>query len=58
MISNSLSYIKPIFLQRLNNTIYPQENLIFVIMPTGYKIVEQDQIYHLTLQVVEWVERK
>jgi len=56
MISNSLSYFKPIFLQTLNNTIYPQENLIFVIMPTGYKIVEQDQIYHLTLQVVEWVD--
>jgi REP element-mobilizing transposase RayT len=25
-------------------------------MPTGYKIAEQDQIYHLTLQVVEWVD--
>ena len=25
-------------------------------MPTGYKIIEQDQLYFLTLQVVEWVD--
>ncbi|MEI6575086.1 MAG: transposase [Bacteroidota bacterium] len=25
-------------------------------MPTGYKIAEQDQLYHLTLQVVGWVD--
>lgn len=25
-------------------------------MPTGYKIAEQDKIYYLTLQVVEWID--
>ena len=25
-------------------------------MPTGYKISEQDQIYYLTLEVVEWID--
>jgi REP element-mobilizing transposase RayT len=25
-------------------------------MPTGYKIAKQDELYYLTLQVIEWVD--